>query len=249
MSLALWWCMYGSSIFGSSSATAVRAIRVLLCDDHLIVRQGLKQALAGVPDVSVVDETVTGAGVLHLTQSLMPDVLLLDLSMAGRDSWALLRALRTQCPRVPVLILSTFPERQYAVLCLRLGASGYLHKSADAPELLAAIRALATGHLHVTPGAAEALGAFLRHQLAPLALAAFSPREQQVLRELACGESLEQIAAQLALSLDTVSTCKARLLEKTGARNHVELALYAARQQPFDLLQPARAARNHHEPF
>lgn len=212
----------------------MRAIRVLLCDDHLIVRQALKQTLADVPDVTVIDEVDTGAGCLRLAQRLLPDVLLLDIALAGRDGLATLAALREQCPRLPVLMLSTFPERQYAVPCLQLGAAGYLHKSADAQDLLSAIRTVAAGHLYITAATAEALSLSMQRHPEPVGLADFSPQEQQVFHRLASGQNPEQIAAELALSSNTVSTCRARLLEKTGARNHVELALYAARQRDLD---------------
>jgi len=132
-------------------------IRVVICDDHMIVRQGLKQTLGEVGDMAVIDEADNGTDCVRLVQRLRPDVVLLDLALIGRDGLDTLAELRTVCPRVPVLMLSTLPERQYAVRCLQAGAAGYLHKSVDAAELAQAVRTAAAGQSYITPAVAEAV--------------------------------------------------------------------------------------------
>jgi DNA-binding NarL/FixJ family response regulator len=159
-------------------------------------------------------------------------VVLLDIAMPGRDGLDVLRQLQSEFPRLPVLMISTYPDRQYAVRCLKLGAAGYLNKSADSEQMIEAIRKVASGGRFITPSVAEQLaGAF--GPRAPSAAApheALSHREYQVFRLLATGRSVGEIASELHLSPNTVSTYRARILEKTGARNDVEIALYAVRQ-------------------
>jgi two-component system invasion response regulator UvrY len=206
-------------------------IRLLICDDHLIVRQGLRQILADAPDVEVAAEAASGCEAIRHARGGGIDVVLLDIAMAGRDGLETLKQLRAELPRLPVLMLSTYPDKQYAVRCLKLGASGYLNKSADTDQLLEAIRKAAHGGVFVTTAQAEALAIALSAPAAdrqPHEM--LSDREYQVLRLIAAGHSVGQIAAQLALSPNTVSTYRARICDKTGTRNDVEIALYAVRQ-------------------
>ena len=205
-------------------------IRLLICDDHLIVRQGLKQILADAPDVEVAAEASNGCEALRLARQGGIDVVLLDIAMPNRDGLETLKQFRSELPRLAVLMLSTYPDKQYAVRCLKLGAAGYLNKSADTDQLFEAIRKAANGGVFVTTAQAEALATALsaRSDLQPHEV--LSDREYQVLRLIAGGQSVTQIAAQLALSPNTVSTYRARICEKTGARNDVEIALYAVRQ-------------------
>ena len=216
-------------------------IRVLLCDDHRIVREGLKQVLADAPEVQVVAEAATGPEVLNRVAELggggpgtaagaALDVVLLDIAMPGMDGLDVLQTLRRTHPRLPVLMLSTYPERQYAVRCIKLGASGYLNKSADPDDMIAAVRKVAAGGVFVTPATAEALAQAVGQRGAQAGPEALSHREHQVFRLLIQGLSVTQIGAQLGLAGNTVSTYRARILEKTGTRNDVELALYAERQ-------------------
>lgn len=206
-------------------------IRLLICDDHLIVRQGLKQILADTPDIEVVAEASSGCEALRLAREGGMDAVLLDIAMPNRDGLETLKQFRSELPRLPVLMLSTYPDKQYAVRCLKLGASGYLNKSADTDQLLEAIRKAANGGVFVTTAQAEALAAALSARAADRQPHEFlSDREYQVLRLIATGQSVAQIAAQLALSPNTVSTYRARICEKTGARNDVEIALYAVKQ-------------------
>jgi two-component system invasion response regulator UvrY len=210
-------------------------IRVLIGDDHRIVREGLKQVLADAPDVTVVAEAPTGPEVLAQVAALMApgasglSLVLLDIAMPGLDGLDVLQTLKREHPRLPVLMLSTYPEKQYAVRCIRLGASGYLNKSADPDDMLAAVRKVAHGGIYLTEATAEALAAAVgqaKNQAGPEAL---SHREHQVYRLLTQGHTVSEIGAQLGLAPNTVSTYRARILEKTGAKNDVELALYAER--------------------
>jgi two-component system, NarL family, invasion response regulator UvrY len=223
-------------------------IRVLVCDDHLIVRQGIKQILADDPGLCVAGEADNGPEALRLVRQAPPgqpiDVVLMDIAMPQRDGLDVLKQLKKEFPRLPVLMLSTYPDRQYAVRSLKLGAAGYLNKSADSRQLIEAVRKVAQGKLFITPSVAE----HLAEQLTGSAAAAsrhdgeaasaeaplherLSHREYQVFRLLAGGRSVGEIAEQLSLSSNTVSTYRARILEKTGVRNDVELALYAVRHQ------------------
>ena len=222
-------------------------IRVLLCDDHRIVREGLRQVLADDADIMVCGEARTGTEALAQVQALMGaapqgdriglDVVLLDIAMPERDGLDVLQVIRREYPGLPVLMLSTYPEKQYAVRCIQLGAAGYLHKSADPDDMVAAVRKVAGGGRYLTDATAEALaGAVGRTGVvrpgAPPGIESLSHREHQVFRLLISGRTVSEIGAQLQLAPNTVSTYRARILEKTGARNDVELALLAERQAP-----------------
>jgi DNA-binding NarL/FixJ family response regulator len=215
-------------------------IRVLICDDHLIVRQGIKQILAEAEDLRVMGEAANGPDALRRVRSGRevgegPDVVLMDIAMPQRDGLDVLKALKSEFPKLPVLMLSTYPDRQYAVRSLKLGAAGYLNKSADSEQMIDAIRQVARGQLFITPSVAEllagAVGAGGRRSAddeQPVQ-ERLSHREHQVYQLLAAGRSVGEIAEQLVLSPNTVSTYRARVLEKIGVRNDVELALFAVR--------------------
>ena len=209
-------------------------LRVLIGDDHRIVREGLKQVLAEATDMTVAAEAVDGEAVLAQTDALMAqqalDVVLLDIAMPGLDGLEVLQRLKKNHPTLPVLMLSTYPEKQYAVRCIRLGAAGYLNKSADPDDMLAAVRKAASGGVYVTPATAEALATAVGAPKSRQGAEALSHREHQVFRLLTAGMSVSEIGAQLGLAPNTVSTYRARVLEKTGTRNDVELALFAERQ-------------------
>jgi len=207
------------------------AVRVLLGDDHKIVREGLKMVLADDPGLQVVAEADTGPGVLDMVQALKGpqglDVVLLDIAMPGMDGLNVLQNLRRDWPGLPVLMLSTYPEKQYAVRCIQLGASGYLNKSTDTDALVAALRRVAAGSMHVSPTTAEALASLVSQGRTKSGIEQLSHREHQVYLLLTQGHSVSEIGAQLSLAPNTVSTYRARILEKTGTKNDVELALYA----------------------
>ena len=216
-------------------------IRVLVCDDHQIVRQGIKQILADAPDIELAGEADSGPQALRQVREAASidagrraiDVVLMDIAMPHRDGLDVLRQLKGEFPKLPVLMFSTYPDKQYAVRSLKLGAAGYLNKSADSQQMIAAIRKVAAGGLFITPAIAEQLAGALGAGRAGPADEALhdrlSHREYQVFRLLSAGRSVGEIAEQLALSSNTVSTYRARILDKTGARNDVELALYAVR--------------------
>lgn len=216
--------------------TKPKDIRVLIGDDHRIVREGLKQVLGdlsnGVPEMVVVAEAQTGPEVLESVAALGGaqglDVVLLDIALPDRDGLDVLQALRKQWPALPVLMLSTYPEKQYAVRCIKLGAAGYLSKSADPDDMVGAVRKVAAGGRYVSAATAEALAAAVGNASA-LGAEALSHREHQVFRLLTAGQTVSEIGAQLGLAPNTVSTYRARILEKTGTKNDVELALYAER--------------------
>ena len=209
------------------------SVKILIGDDHRIVREGLKQVLADAPEIEVVAEAETGPEVLLKVADLAGhaglDAVLLDIALPGRDGMDVLQALKKSWPLLPVLMLSTYPEKQYAVRCIKLGAAGYLNKSAHPDDMIAAVRKVASGGLYVSATAAEALASAMGASATRSGLEALSHREHQVFRLLTAGKSVSEIGAQLALASNTVSTYRLRILEKTGAKNDVELALYAER--------------------
>jgi two-component system invasion response regulator UvrY len=208
-------------------------IRVLIADDHRIVREGLRQMLADAPDIQVCAEAASGEEVLQTVQALQGTqgltIVLLDIAMPGGDGLNVLQTLRKQWPTLPVLMLSTYPEKQYAVRCIKLGAAGYLNKSADPDDMVAAVRKVAAGGIYVTPATAEALARAVGGTGTKTGSEALSHREHQVFSLLILGHSVSEIGAQLQLASNTVSTYRVRILEKTGTKNDVELALYAER--------------------
>ncbi len=208
-----------------------RPVKILIGDDHRIVREGLKQVLADAPDIDVVAEAETGPQVLQRVAdwggSSGLNAVLLDIAMPERDGMDVLQALKKAWPALPVLMLSTYPENQYAVRCIKLGAAGYLNKSAHPDDMIAAVRKVASGGIYVSAVAAEALASAVgQHRSSSDAL---SHREHQVFRLLTAGKSVGEIGAQLGLASNTVSTYRLRILEKTATKNDVELALYAER--------------------
>jgi two-component system invasion response regulator UvrY len=213
-------------------------IKVMLVDDHLIVRKGLRQVLGDVDDLAVAADAADGAEAVRVVRQCMDanqgpglDVVMLDIAMPGRDGMDVLKQLKAEYPALPVLMLSTYPDKQFAVRCLRAGAAGYLNKSADPDEMVMALRKAAAGGVYLTASVAEALATSISEVRGKPAIEALSRREHQVFLLLAEGQSVSQIAQALSLSPNTVSTYRARILEKTGTRNDVELALYAVRQQ------------------
>jgi DNA-binding NarL/FixJ family response regulator len=206
-------------------------IRVLLADDHTIVRAGLKELLAETGDITVAGEAGTGGEVLARVRESEYDVLVLDMSMPGRSGIELIKQLKGEKPRLRILILSMHSEAQYAVRAIKAGASGYLTKDGAADQLVAAIRRIAAGGAFVSPEAAEQLARnFDRPEdAAPHTL--LSDREFQVFQAIVMGKSITAIAGELSLSVKTVSTHKTRILEKMGISNQSELVRYAIRHR------------------
>ncbi|HEX8988883.1 MAG TPA: response regulator transcription factor [Rhodocyclaceae bacterium] len=200
-------------------------IRVLIADDHAIVRQGLKQILSETEDLLVAGEADDGAEALLLARSQEWDVFLLDVAMPNRNGIDTLKQLKKEFPKLPVLILSMHPEDQYAVRAIQAGAAGYLTKQSAPAELVAAIRKVAGGEKYISP----TLAARLAEVIAGGDRAGFeklSDREHEVLRLIASGKTLTQVAEELNISVATVSTYRARLLEKLGLSNTAELIRY-----------------------
>jgi two-component system, NarL family, invasion response regulator UvrY len=211
-----------------------RGLKVLIADDHPVVRRGLKQILSESSAIAEVGEAADPQQVLDLARSRDWDVIVLDLALPGRGGLDVLKELKQDRPKRPVLILSMHAENQYAVRALRAGASGYLTKETASDTLLAAIGKVARGGRYVTPSLAEQLAARLHVDDAQPLHATLSDREFQVLRFLASGRTVGEIAAILSLSVKTISTYRARILEKTGLRNNAELMKYALEQGLLD---------------
>jgi DNA-binding NarL/FixJ family response regulator len=201
-------------------------IRVLIADDHAVVRQGVKQIISTTKDIRVTAEATNGQEVLDRVWKENFDVVVLDLKMPGRDGVDILKQIKTQKPKLPVLVLSMHPEEQYAVRVLKAGASGYLTKESDPEEMLKAIRVAAQGRKYVTPALAEQLanGVSLDSDKAPHDL--LSDREYQVMCMIAQGKTATRIAEELSLSVKTISTYRTRILEKLHLENNAELTHY-----------------------
>ncbi len=209
-------------------------IRVLVVDDHPIVREGLKQILSDTEDILVVDEADCGQAVLECTAKSNFDVVLLDISMPGRDGLEVLRELKQLKPKLPVLILSMYPEEHYAVRVLRGGASGYLTKSSAPDELISAIRKVASGRKYISATLAERLTYELDRDASKPLHEILSDREYQVMHMLSTGKSVKDIALELGLSVKTVSTYRSRILEKMNMKNNAEIVLYAVQNKLID---------------
>ncbi|MDP3820459.1 MAG: response regulator transcription factor [Burkholderiales bacterium] len=204
------------------------AIHVLVVDDHTIFRSGLCRLLLDEPDLHVIGEVGSGAEALEALQSARVDVLLLDINLEGRSGLDLLGAIRERFPALPVLMLSMYPQEQYAQAALQGGARGYVQKDADPDELIRAIRQVASGRLHV--GARGVMPQRGDKGAEPSPLHRLTVREHQILRMLLKGMSLTGIGEEMMISVKTVSTHRSNILEKIGARNTPELVLWAVRQ-------------------
>jgi DNA-binding NarL/FixJ family response regulator len=205
-------------------------IKVLIADDHPIVRQGLHQILKETSEIVVTGEASNGAEVLDETSKNEYDVVLLDISMPGRSGLDILRQLKREKPDLHVLILSTYPEEQYAVRALKDGASGYLTKASAPEELITAIKKVALGRKYVSSALAEKLAFALEEDTQKPPHETLSDREYQVMCMIASGKTVNEIAKELALSVKTISTYRARILEKMKMKNNAEITFYAIKQ-------------------
>lgn len=204
-------------------------IRAIICDDHAIVRRGLMHILTESGDIELCAEAANYRELRALLANTEADVLLLDIDLPGKNGMEVLEIVRRDCPRLAVLMLSLHPEDQYAVRALRAGAMGYLNKNGAPEKLVEAVRQVAGGRKFLSPEVAELL---VQHVTDPIAAAphqGLSNREFQVLRLMAGGKKLSEIAAALAISPKTVSVYRARIFEKLGVRNLVEVVHYATR--------------------
>jgi DNA-binding NarL/FixJ family response regulator len=205
-------------------------IRVLLADDHAIVREGLRRLLGSASDIEIAGEAATGDEALDRLGSGRVDVLLLDISMPGKNFLDLLREVKQRHPRTRVLVLSGHAEDEYAVRALRAGASGYVAKERSPQELLAAIRKAQGGGRYVSPTLAEQLAAGVADDGDAVPHAALSDREYQVLQLLGAGLSVKEIGGRLGLSAKTVSTYRQRILEKLDLKTTADLIRYAVQR-------------------
>jgi len=206
-------------------------IRICLADDHAMFREGIKQILASHADMRVVGEAGDGHETLDRVRNTPMDVVLLDISMPGLGGLDILQDIKGEFPRVQVLVLSMHPEEQYAIRVLKAGAAGYLTKESAAEELVSAIRTVARGGTYVSSRLAQTLAASLRSEWDLLPHHLLSDREFQVMRMLALGRRVHEIAAELCLSEKTITTYRARVLEKMRLRTNVDITRYALRHR------------------
>jgi len=202
-------------------------IRVVVADDHTILREGLRQLLGGEADIEVVAEAGDGHEVLARVRALAFDVLLLDMSMPGKSGIELIKQVKAEKPKLRVLVLSMHEEKQYAVRAIKAGASGYVTKDSAGTQLVTAIRRVAGGGAFITPEVAEQLALGAMPGAEGPAHQRLSDREFEVFQLLVAGETVTDIASKLNLSGKTVSTHKARLMEKLGIDNQADLVRYA----------------------
>lgn len=209
-------------------------IKILIADDHAIVREGLKQIIAETADMVVADEASTGHEVLSRVRDNEYDVVVLDISMPGGDGLDILKQIKHEKPKLSVLVLSMHPEKQYAVRVLKAGAAGYLTKESAPDELITAIRRVATGRKHVSSTLAEKLAFDLAHDRVKSLHETLSDREYQVMCMIAAGKRAKEIAEELCLSIKTISTYRSRILEKMDMKNNAELTHYAIKEGLVD---------------
>ena len=202
-------------------------IQVVLCDDHAMVRRGIKDAISEAVDIRVVGEVGSYPELRQKLREVACDVLVLDLNMPGRGGLEVLAALREEGSKVKTLVVSMYPEDQYAIRCLKAGALGYLNKSADPAELINAVRTLMQGRKYVTAEVAQKLVDSLLSPEISDPHTSLSERELQTLQKMASGRKLSEIAEELMLSPKTVSVYRARVLQKLNLSNNAELTAYA----------------------
>ena len=203
--------------------------RVLIADDHAVVRAGLRQFLESEPGIREIAEAASGSDTLDKLRTQKSDLLLLDINMPDRSGLDILKQVRATHPDTKVLVLSGFPERQYAVNVLRAGASGFLSKESASEELIKAVRTVMSGRRYVSAALAELLVSDLDVDSQQPMHSRLSEREFQILCKLAAGSSVSEIAAELCISVKTVSTYRSRVLEKMNFKTNADLTSYALR--------------------
>lgn len=209
-------------------------IKILVADDHELMRRGLRGLLKDAfPDL-VIGEALDAGQTLTAVEKQVWDLVLLDINMPGRNGLDVLQDLKRLFPKLPVVILSAFPEKDYAVRAFKLGASGYVSKQSASNELLAAVRKALAGGRYITPSLGEVLAATVAGDSAAVPHDLLSNRELQVLRLVASGKSLKEVAAELSLSEKTIGTYRTRISQKIGLSTNVELARYATLHQLVD---------------
>jgi DNA-binding NarL/FixJ family response regulator len=209
-------------------------IKILIADDHPIVRKGLKEIIEETSDMKVIDEASTGQEVLEKVFKTEFDVVLLDISMPGKSGLEILKELKSHRSKLTILVLSMHPEEQYAVQVFKAGASGYLTKESAPDELLTALRKVSKGGKYVSSSLAEKLAYALEKDVEKAPHEILSAREYEVLRKIASGKTVTDIARELFLSPKTISTYRTRILEKMNMKNNVDLVRYALKNHLVD---------------
>lgn len=209
-------------------------IRILIADDHAIVRAGLKQFIADQLDMEVAGEAATGAETIALVRSQEFDIVLLDISMPDKNGIDTLKTIKQIRPDLPVLILSAHAEEQYAVNLLRAGVAGYVNKETASTQLVSAVRTAVQGRKYVSPALAQMLAEGISGSGDEPLHGSLSQREFQIFCKLAGGQAVSQIADELHLSVKTVSTYRTRVLEKMGMKSNADLTYYAVKNGIID---------------
>ena len=210
---------------------AAPMVRVLIADDHAIVREGLKQILADTGDIVVAGDAGSGGDAIRMARAASFDVLLLDISMPDRSGIEVLKQVRQEFPKMAVLMLSMHREDQYAIRSLKAGAAGYLNKQSAPDELVNAIRQVAQGRKYISPALAQQLANQVGDDHALPLHETLSDREYQTMMMIAAGKTVSEIALELVLSVKTISMYRTRLLQKMKLRHNAELTHYAIRNQ------------------
>jgi DNA-binding NarL/FixJ family response regulator len=206
-------------------------IRLVIVDDHAIVRSGLRQIAQSEADIEVVGEAADSGELLDVLRKQESDVVLMDISMPGKNGLDALKLVKERWPATAVLMLSMYPEDQYAVRSVKAGASGYLHKNSPPETVIQAIRTVSKGKKFITPELAEQLATHIGQDADQPLHERLSDREYQTMSMIASGHTLSQIAEQMSLSPKTVSVYRARLLEKMRLKNNAELTHYALKHK------------------
>jgi len=204
-------------------------IQVVLCDDHAMIRRGIRDTLTDSGDIQISGEAGSYTELREVLRSSPCEILVLDLNLPGRSGLEIMASLKESHPHIKTLIVSMFAEDQYAIRCLRAGASGYLNKAGDPAELVTAVKTIRAGRKYVTPSVSEMLVDQLAAPSIESLHSRLSERELQTLIKIASGKKLSDIAEELMLSPKTVSVYRARLLEKLALANNAELTVYAIR--------------------
>lgn len=209
-------------------------IHVVLCDDHAVLRRGIRDTLAEATDITVTAEASGYAELREQLRSATCDVLLLDINMPGRSGLEVLASVRETYPQIRVIIVSMYPEDQYALRSIKAGAAGYANKAGDPVLLIEAVRVVHSGRKYLTAEVAQMLAESLAQPAAPVPHETLSEREMQTLLKIACGQKQTDIAQELMLSPKTVSVYRARVLEKLGMGSNAELTAYAIKNGLID---------------
>lgn len=199
---------------------------IAICDDHKIVREGLKQIISAFPEFQIIADVESGEALFQVLRDKEPQIIILDVSLPGRSGLEVLKQIKSLRPEIRVLVLSMYPEDQFAIRMLKAGASGYLHKDSEPGVMLEALRAIASGGEYLSPKITQLLYREMNGKTSELPHKQLSDREYEVLLYIGEGKTISEIAAQLSLSVKTISTYRTRILEKMNLENNSELVKY-----------------------